>query len=128
MLPFTFIGSEQRIFENIEICTSTGDIQSRIGGIIDRIDSKGESLRIVDYKTGGDADTPANVQSLFIPDKKRSNYVFQTFLYASIVCKKLREKMTAAWWLRLFFTYIGQLLRSTLLLSKWENLENLKNR
>lgn len=90
--PFTFIGSEQRIFENIEICTSTGDIQSRIGGIIDRIDSKGESLRIVDYKTGGDADTPANVQSLFIPDKKRSNYVFQTFLYASIVCKKLRGK------------------------------------
>lgn len=90
--PFTFIGSEQRIFENIEICTSTGDIQSRIGGIIDRIDSKGESLRIVDYKTGGDADTPANVQSLFIPDKKRSNYVSQTFLYASIVCKKLREK------------------------------------
>ena len=90
--PFTFIGSEQRIFENIEICTSTGDIQSRIGGIIDRIDSKGESLRIVDYKTGGDADTPTNVQSLFIPDKKRSNYVFQTFLYASIVCKKLREK------------------------------------
>lgn len=90
--PFTFVGSEQRIFENIEICTSTGDIQSRIGGIIDRIDSKGESLRIVDYKTGGDTDTPANVQSLFIPDKKRSNYVFQTFLYASIVCKKLREK------------------------------------
>ncbi len=90
--PFTFVGSEQRIFENIEICTSTGDIQSRIGGIIDRIDSKGESLRIVDYKTGGDADTPANVQSLFIPEKKRSNYVFQTFLYASIVCKKLREK------------------------------------
>ena len=90
--PFTFIGSEQRIFENIEIYTPTGDIQSRIGGIIDRIDSKGESLRIVDYKTGGDADTPANVQSLFIPDKKRSNYIFQTFLYASIVCKKLREK------------------------------------
>lgn len=90
--PFTFVGSEQRIFENIEICTPTGDIQSRIGGIIDRIDSKGESLRIVDYKTGGDADTPANVQSLFIPDKKRSNYVFQTFLYASIICKKLREK------------------------------------
>ena len=90
--PFTFIGSEQRIFENIEICTSIVNLKYHVGGIIDRIDSKGESLRIVDYKTGGDADTPANVQSLFIPDKKRSNYVFQTFLYASIVCKKLREK------------------------------------
>ena len=26
--------------------------------------------------------------SLFIPDKKRSNYVFQTFLYAAIMCRK----------------------------------------
>ena len=39
-------------------------------------------------KTGGDADTPPHVESLFIPDKKRSNYVFQTFLYAAIMCRK----------------------------------------
>ena len=43
-------------------------------------------------ENGGGADTPANVESLFLPDKKRSAYVFQTFLYASIVCRKLREK------------------------------------
>ena len=46
------------------------------------------TLRIVDYKTGGDADTPPHVESLFIPDKKRANYVFQTFLYAAIMCRK----------------------------------------
>ncbi|MCR1857930.1 PD-(D/E)XK nuclease family protein, partial [Phocaeicola vulgatus] len=65
-----------------------GVIKSRIGGIIDRMDSKDGTLRIVDYKTGGDADTPPHVESLFIPDKKRSNYVFQTFLYAAIMCRK----------------------------------------
>lgn len=90
--PFTFVGSEQPVYENITIQAAGKIIQSRIGGIIDRMDTKDGTLRIVDYKTGGDADTPANIASLFIPDKKRSNYVFQTFLYASIVCKLLRGK------------------------------------
>lgn len=90
--PFTFVGSEQPVYENITIQAAGKTIQSRIGGIIDRMDTKDGTLRIVDYKTGGDADTPANIASLFIPDKKRSNYVFQTFLYASIVCKLLKGK------------------------------------
>jgi CRISPR/Cas system-associated exonuclease Cas4 (RecB family) len=86
--PFTFVASEEEVEEPINIQTPKGIIKSRIGGIIDRMDSKDGTLRIVDYKTGGDADTPPNVESLFIPDKKRSNYVFQTFLYAAIMCRK----------------------------------------
>lgn len=86
--PFTFIASEMEVDEPINIQTPKGVIKSRIGGIIDRMDSKDGTLRIVDYKTGGDADTPPHVESLFIPDKKRSNYVFQTFLYAAIMCRK----------------------------------------
>lgn len=86
--PFTFIASELEVDEPIDIQTPKGVIKSRIGGIIDRMDSKDGTLRIVDYKTGGDADTPPHVESLFIPDKKRSNYVFQTFLYAAIMCRK----------------------------------------
>ena len=90
--PFTFVGSEQKISEEIDIQTPKGILKSRIGGTIDRLDAKDGILRIVDYKTGGQADTPPSIASLFIPDKKRSNYVFQTFLYAAIVCRKLREK------------------------------------
>lgn len=90
--PFTFVASEVPVREQIEIRTPKGMLKSCIGGTIDRMDSKDNTLRIVDYKTGGDADIPANIESLFIPGKKRSNYVFQTFLYASIVCRKLREK------------------------------------
>lgn len=86
--PFTFIASEMEVDEPIDIQTPKGVIKSRIGGIIDRMDSKDGTLRIVDYKTGGDADTPPHVESLFIPDKKRSNYVFQTLLYAAIMCRK----------------------------------------
>ena len=86
--PFTFIASEMEVDEPIDIQTPKGVIKSRIGGIIDRMDSKDGTLCIVDYKTGGDADTPPHVESLFIPDKKRSNYVFQTFLYAAIMCRK----------------------------------------
>ena len=89
--PFTFVASEKKVTEEIRVQTSDGVYRICIGGIIDRLDRKDNCLRIVDYKTGGKADFPANVESLFVPDKKRSNYVFQTFLYSALVCKKLRE-------------------------------------
>ena len=88
--PFHFVASEKHVDEEISVHTPKGTIKTRIGGIIDRLDQKDNTLRIVDYKTGGQASSPTNVASLFIPDKKRSNYVFQTFLYAAIVCNKLR--------------------------------------
>ena len=91
--PFTFVGSEKSVSEDVSIHTSIGEVKTRIGGYIDRLDRKGDTLRIVDYKTGGKADTPPSIASLFIPDKKRSNYVFQTFLYAAIASKKLDVKV-----------------------------------
>lgn len=94
--PFTFIGTEEPVNEEISIQTSAGEFKSRIGGYIDRLDSKEDTLRIVDYKTGGKADTPPNVASLFVPDKKRSNYIFQTFLYAAIMSRKQTQKVAPA--------------------------------
>ena len=91
--PFTFVGIEEPVNETISIKTPEGEFQSRIGGYIDRLDSKDGTLRIVDYKTGGKADTPPNVASLFVPDKKRSNYIFQTFLYAAIMSRKQELKI-----------------------------------
>ena len=92
--PFTFVGTELQVNEDVSIQTSEGTFQSRIGGYIDRLDSKDGTLRIVDYKTGGKADTPANVEALFIPSDKRSNYIFQTFLYAAIMSKKQDLKVS----------------------------------
>lgn len=89
--PFTFVASEKPVSEEMDVQTPKGKLKLRIGGIIDRLDRKDNVLRIVDYKTSGSPECPPDVDSLFISGKKRSNYVFQTFLYASIVCKKLRE-------------------------------------
>ena len=58
----------------------------RLGGTIDRMDLKGDTLRIIDYKTGGIPKTLANIEQLFTPSDTRPNYIFQTFVYASIVC------------------------------------------
>ncbi|MGL5938688.1 MAG: PD-(D/E)XK nuclease family protein [Phocaeicola sp.] len=95
--PFTYVKSEEKVYEEIDIeIAGKGKIHSRIGGFIDRLDSKEGTLRIVDYKTGGNASTPKDVESLFVPDKKRSNYIFQTFLYAAILCKKQSQKVAPA--------------------------------
>ena len=86
--PFQYVESEKGVSETVTIRTPEGEFRSRIGGYIDRVDSKDDTLRIVDYKTGGKPDMPPSVESLFIPDKKRSGHVFQTFLYAAIMCRK----------------------------------------
>jgi CRISPR/Cas system-associated exonuclease Cas4 (RecB family) len=53
-----------------------------IGGKLDRVDKKGNTIRIVDYKTGKDKTDFDSVESLFIPDKDRNKAAFQTLLYA----------------------------------------------
>ena len=87
---------EKGVAEDIDIATPKGVIKSRIGGIIDRIDSKEGTLRIVDYKTGGSPKTPTDVASLFIPSEARPNYIFQTFLYAAIMQRKQPLKVAPA--------------------------------
>jgi ATP-dependent helicase/DNAse subunit B len=86
--PFEMVDMEHRVFEDLTLHTTAGEIEVRIGGIIDRIDRKDGVLRIVDYKTGGVPKTPANVEELFHSSAKRPGYVFQTFLYAAIMCRK----------------------------------------
>jgi hypothetical protein len=53
-----------------------------VGGKIDRVDLKGDVLRVIDYKTGKDKLTFESVSSLFARDSKRNKAAFQTLLYA----------------------------------------------
>lgn len=86
--PFCMEGMEKKVREAMEIDTPLGKLSLNIGGTIDRMDSKNGILRIVDYKTGGIPKYPENVEQLFIPADGRPSYIFQTFLYAAIVCRK----------------------------------------
>lgn len=53
-----------------------------LGGKIDRVDLKGDLLRIIDYKTGKDELSFDSLESLFSRDGKRNKAAFQTLLYA----------------------------------------------
>lgn len=83
--PFVMEDMERTVSEEFALQTSGGTYVLRVGGVIDRLDSKDGMLRIVDYKTGGEPIVPADMEAVFTPLEKRPNYVFQTFLYASIM-------------------------------------------
>ena len=53
-----------------------------VSGKIDRVDRKGDLIRVIDYKTGKDRLDFENVESLFRRDNKRNKAAFQTMLYA----------------------------------------------
>ena len=78
---------------DIRIEGPVGKLSLRIGGTIDRMDSKESTLRIVDYKTGGSPKVPANIEQLFTPAEGRPNYIFQTFLYAAIMARQQALKV-----------------------------------
>ena len=86
--PFELLGLE--LVVNGEIPGTEG-IAVRFGGSIDRLDRKNGVLRILDYKTGGNPKTPADVEALFAQDSERASHVFQIFLYASILQHKKPE-------------------------------------
>lgn len=91
--PFEMVAMEKRVSENIRVKVGNLLVNTRIGGIIDRIDSKDNILRIVDYKTGGSPKVPESIEELFTPGEKRPNYIFQTFLYAAIMCRQQSQKV-----------------------------------
>lgn len=94
--PFQMVGMEKKVEEEMVIATAEGDLRIKIGGTIDRLDSKEDTLRIVDYKTGGSPKALTNIEQLFTPADGRSNYIFQTFLYAAIMSRKQPLKVAPA--------------------------------
>ncbi len=94
--PFRMEDMEKKVQETMDIDTRAGKLHVRIGGTIDRMDSKGDTLRIVDYKTGGIPKSPEDIGQLFTPGSTRLNYIFQTFLYAAIVCRMQPLKVAPA--------------------------------
>ncbi len=95
--PFEMTGMEEKVREEVEVVLPNGrKVPMMIGGTIDRMDCKDDTLRIVDYKTGGDPKVPANIEQLFTPADGRPGYIFQTFLYAAIMCRKQPLKVAPA--------------------------------
>ncbi len=78
--PFSIEGLERgELLYYVPISHAPG--QAVLSGKIDRLDRKGDVIRILDYKTGkGDLDF-VSIESLFDGTKKRNKAAFQTLIY-----------------------------------------------
>ena len=92
--PFTILGLEKRVTMPWVV---SGNIQTTIGGLIDRLDqvtdpNTGEQrIRVIDYKTGNHLPkTLPDIEAVFDPQniKEHSDYYLQAFLYSHIVRQK----------------------------------------
>jgi len=87
-VPFEIVSLENKVKKYltefpVEIDGDKDSVNLR--GIIDRVDLKGNQIRILDYKSGADDKSFKDIESLF--DKgntKRNKAVFQTILYSWI--------------------------------------------
>ncbi len=84
--PFRYIGSEQDANFRMETKTAEGEkVSLCIGGRVDRMDYKNNTIEIIDYKTGGKPDPLKDIEALFSPTGKRNGYIFQAMLYSSAI-------------------------------------------
>ena len=90
--PFEIIGLEAKDYNwGLPIETDSGQIQIGLKGIIDRIDRKGERIRILDYKTGKDNRKFDSIASLFErEDKNRNKAAMQTLFYSLLFVRNNR--------------------------------------
>ena len=89
--PFTYLDGERKIYADLDV---TG-VKVNLMGIIDRLDSKGGQVRIVDYKTGSiklhgtrDSDS-AIIDKIFDVSLggNRPYSSFQMYLYAYLIAR-----------------------------------------
>jgi CRISPR/Cas system-associated exonuclease Cas4 (RecB family) len=82
--PFEIIsleaGKKYRAF--VPVNTTKGTVSVSLGGIIDRVDRVGETIRLIDYKSGQDEKKFKGIESLFERDNpSRNKAAMQTFFY-----------------------------------------------
>lgn len=94
--PFRMEKMEHTITEDFTFPIADTSFTVRLGGTIDRMDSQGDTLRIVDYKTGGTPKRVESIEQLFQPGEQRAGYVLQVFLYAAMMCKRQPLKVSPA--------------------------------
>jgi hypothetical protein len=89
--PFKIIKQEEKVIASLQFSNNGKAEQLRIGGIVDRLDTDGNIIRVIDYKTGN-ADKKGIFSSIddFFDSKKsdKTKEVFQIFTY----CHALKQQ------------------------------------
>ena len=81
--PFTVVSLEECLELSIPVESENGSTaRLNISGFIDRLDFSGNTLRIIDYKTGNAQRSFSSVADLFDRSKTGNHAVLQTLVYA----------------------------------------------
>lgn len=84
--PFRLISTERLYSRELDIRAGTESMKINLGGKIDRVDRLGETLRVIDYKTGDAKTGFQNLESLFDPElPNRNGAALQTLIYGWLV-------------------------------------------
>jgi hypothetical protein len=87
--PFTIGFLEAKNFTTpVNITQRDKTLSIVLGGLIDRVDEKANTVRILDYKTGKDENKFESIESLFRRDPKRNKAAFQAMLYAWVYAQR----------------------------------------
>ena len=84
--PITLISVEDTYGRKMKIQAGDRMVEVRLGGKIDRVDRVGDTLRVIDYKTGDAHTRFSTLESLFDSSLgSRNGAAFQTLFYAWLV-------------------------------------------
>lgn len=105
--PIIIHALEKPCHKDFPITCADGSVRSiRIGGYIDRLDevviNGRQTLRVVDYKTGGRPESlkaADDLSPLFTPANKRPHYLLQTFLYSNVLLPSAKPVAPALYFL-----------------------------
>jgi RecB family exonuclease len=91
-LPLKILNIEETFTTRLKTSYLGQTMDILLGGTIDRIDQMGNTIRIIDYKTGtGDA-SYAGMEELFKKGApERNSAVLQTFLYALLISDRFPD-------------------------------------
>jgi ATP-dependent helicase/DNAse subunit B len=94
--PFTIEFLEGNNFNtNISVLQRDKKLNIVLGGKVDRADRKENTIRILDYKTGGDLNLFKSIEALFDSnDEKRNKAAFQAMFYALVYVRRNQNLFT----------------------------------
>lgn len=96
--PFEVIENEKHIKEPLDFETPMGKLNLLVHGYIDRLDKVGDTIRVIDYKTGRKMPKIASIEEIFDPEyiEKHSDYFLQTLLYSILVSHQYKKPVQPA--------------------------------
>ena len=91
--PFQYVGGERSISMPYTISCPNYNIDTALGGKIDRVDIKDGTINIVDYKTGqSNSDTKTSLDNIFANEITSAGNRLQAFLYSIILDELMNGK------------------------------------